>query len=165
MFHTNVNEVTSIPQVSETGLLVGDIDGGVGSKVQVHRVGESVHSFYLYEHRYDESGNPISVSMEEDQTLMYVDQNEDAIINESDLIVNNNALPDFILGLTSGVAFKQFDLAFTLRSLVGNYVYNNKASDRGFYDKIFITKNAAENLHTSVLETILKKLNTFLMST
>ncbi len=149
----NVNEITAIPQVSEVGLLTGDIDGGVGSKVQVHQVGQSVNSFYLYEHKLDANGNPVSDFDGESRPLtdMYVDQDGDGIINERDLVVNNNAQPDLIMGLTTSLAVGDFDLGLTFRSLVGNYVYNNKSSNRGYYDKISTTGNAAENIHTSAL--------------
>jgi len=42
-------------------------------------------------------------------------------------------------------------LSFTLRSYLGNYVYNNMASSRGYYDQL--TRASPFNLHASVLET------------
>jgi iron complex outermembrane receptor protein len=42
-------------------------------------------------------------------------------------------------------------LSFTLRSYLGNYVYNNVASNLGTYAEV--TRGAPYNLHRSVLET------------
>jgi iron complex outermembrane receptor protein len=42
-------------------------------------------------------------------------------------------------------------MSFTLRSYLGNYVYNNVASNLGTYAEV--TRASPYNLHTSVLET------------
>jgi iron complex outermembrane receptor protein len=45
-----------------------------------------------------------------------------------------------------------FDASATLRAYLGNYVYNNVASNLGYYN-ILTQANAPTNLHTSVLKT------------
>jgi iron complex outermembrane receptor protein len=45
----------------------------------------------------------------------------------------------------------KFDLGFTLRAYLGNYMYNNVASSNGDYREL--TQGSPYNLHTSVLET------------
>ena len=37
---------------------------------------------------------------------MYVDQNEDGLINENDLVVNQSPAPNWILGFTGNSSYK-----------------------------------------------------------
>jgi TonB-linked SusC/RagA family outer membrane protein len=143
----NENEITKSIDDSEDfiGLLTGGIGGGVGNTIQVLRVGESVNSFLVYEHIMDEDGNPVTDASNNDLD-MYVDQNGDGVINESDRVVYNNALPEFIYGLTSSMNFGDFDLNFTLRANTGNYVYNNILSGRSALQNVTNTSAPPSNL-------------------
>ncbi len=85
-----------------------------------------------------------------DQDL-YVDQNGDGIINQGDLRPFHDPAPSWILGHSSYLAMGQFDLGFTLRAYLGNYIYNNVASANGDYREL--TQGSPYNLHSSVLET------------
>lgn len=113
------------------GYRVGGIVGGTGNTVQLLKVGESVNSFYVYEQKYDGNGKPINTAFSNDlsqQTDQYVDQNGDGIINEQDRKVYKNPAPLVLLGLTSQMNYKGFDMSFTLRANLGGYVYNNVGS-------------------------------------
>jgi iron complex outermembrane receptor protein len=57
-----------------------------------------------------------------------------------------------MLGHSSYIGYRGFDLSFTLRAYLGNYVYNNVASNLGTYAET--TRGAPYNLHSSVLETV-----------
>lgn len=165
----NVNEVKAISNIAGAGILTGRISGGVGSDIQIIRVGDQVNSFFVYEHKLGPDGLPLSDAIDHDEDGLtaaddedlddiYVDRNEDGIINEDDRRVLNAPAPDVIYGLTSNFAFKGFDLTFTLRGAVGNYVYNNNASNRGVYQRVQGTgigndRYVLYNLHQSVLET------------
>ncbi len=70
-----------------------------------------------------------------DQDL-YVDQNGDGIINQGDLRPFHDPAPKWILGHSSYFAWGKFDFGFTLRSYLGNYVYNNVASANGDYREL-----------------------------
>lgn len=150
------NELTEInPFGGGDEIFVGYIDGGVGNTVQILVPGEPINSFYVYEHVM-EGGRPVYSDQNGDGNItledLYVDQNGDGIINQNDFIVNNNPAPDWLMGLTSLMRWKQFDASFTLSAQIGNYVYNNVASNRGFYDNLR-DGEAPNNLHRSVLET------------
>ena len=67
---------------------------------------------------------------------MYVDQNQDGLINENDLVINQKPAPDYMFGLTSNTTYRNFDLSFTIRANIGNYVYNNVASNTGYFDRL-----------------------------
>lgn len=154
----NQNELTAINPFagSATEIRTGGISGGVGSFIQILRPGEPVNSFYVYEHILDGSGNPIYEDTNADGTIneqdLYVDQNGDGIINQDDLRVFNNPAPDWIFGHTSLMRWNRFDFSLTLLAQLGNYVYNNTSSTRGFYDQLR-DQTAPNNLHESVLET------------
>ncbi|MFK8102496.1 MAG: SusC/RagA family TonB-linked outer membrane protein [Saprospiraceae bacterium] len=124
------------------GYETGGISGDIGQNIQIIKVGESVGSFRAYKHILDANGNPIDDTFDRDGNGqlelidMYEDLNGDGIINENDLGIEKNSVPDFMFGLTSNLSYKNFDLAFTLRAQLGNYVYNNVASSTGFFDRL-----------------------------
>ncbi len=89
----------------------------------ISSVGFSKNLFYLFEQVYDQSGNPIEG--------VYVDQNSDGIINENDLHRGKSADPKLFLGFSNNLNYKQWNLSFTLRANLGNYVYNNVSSQTG----------------------------------
>jgi iron complex outermembrane receptor protein len=93
-------------------------------------------------------GNPNGTINEQD---LYVDQNGDGIINLDDLRPFEDPAPKWILGHSSYLTYGSFDFGFTLRSYIGNYVYNNVASNLGTYSEL--SRGSPYNLHTSVLET------------
>jgi TonB-dependent starch-binding outer membrane protein SusC len=152
----NKNNLRSITPFggSTLKILVGDVSGGVGTRIQVLAPGVPVNSFYLYEH-IRENGQPIYRDVNADSVIndqdLYVDQNADGIINQADLRPFHDPAPKWILGHSSYFAWGNFDLGFTLRSYLGNYVYNNVASTNGNYREL--TQGSPYNLHSSVLET------------
>jgi TonB-linked SusC/RagA family outer membrane protein len=165
----NKNEIVQINPFAGGGeqILAGPfISGGVGSTVQVLQPGYARNSFFVYEHIRDGSGNPIyednnglddegHFTGQPDGTIneqdLYVDVNGDNVINFDDRVPFHNPHPDWILGHTSLMRWKDFDFSFTLLANLGNYVYNNVASSTGFYDQLRDSARPS-NLHRSVLE-------------
>jgi TonB-dependent starch-binding outer membrane protein SusC len=147
----NSNEITRINPFGGGGerILVGGIAGGVGSTIQVLQPGIAVNSFFVYEHRRDANGNPVNSG---DDLEMYVDQNDDGVINQNDRVAHESPAPDWILGHTSSFGYGDFDLSFTLSAQLGNHVYNNLASSQGYYGRLNEAAGPV-NLHASVLET------------
>jgi iron complex outermembrane receptor protein len=158
-FAYNKNELTEINPYA-TGseqILAGPfISGGVGSTVQVLQPGEPVNSFFVYEHILDASGKPIYEDVDGDGSIneqdLYVDRNEDGIVNFDDRRPFKKPTPDWIMGHTSLMRWRNFDFSLTLLAYLGNYVYNNVASSTGFYDQLTDAARPS-NLHASVLET------------
>jgi iron complex outermembrane receptor protein len=152
----NSNELVSINPVFGDSIrlqriLTGGVSGGVGTLIQVLQPGEPINSFYVYEHRRGPDGRPVYAEGPGADTLMYVDQNGDGIINVDDRRPFHDPAPKWILTHSSYFSYGRWDLRFTLRSYLGNYVYNNVASQMGAYDEV--TRGSPYNLHTSVLET------------
>ncbi|MEM6396330.1 MAG: TonB-dependent receptor [Bacteroidota bacterium] len=146
----NRNEITQLDGQGSADILVGGISGGVGNNVQILRVGEAVNSFYLFEQRYDESGRPIS-DADADDIDMYVDQNGDGMINDEDLRVVEQPAGDILYGITGSMRLNKFTLDFTLRGSIGNHVYNNTASSRGFLNFISNQDGFVKNVHPSAV--------------
>lgn len=124
----NKNTITNLTVVPNNanyaGLPGGGIAGGVGGQnALISSVGLSKNLFYLFEQVYDQSGKPIEG--------VYVDKNGDGIINENDLSRGKPADPKFFLGFSNNLNYKQWNLSFTLRANLGNYVYNNVSSQTG----------------------------------
>lgn len=138
---TNRNKLLTIDRPGITRLLTGGIAGGVGTNIQVLQPGQPINSFLVYHQVGDTSGVPI-----------YEDLNGDGIINSSDLRPFHSPAPKWILGHTSSIAWRHFDVTATLRAYFGNYVYNNVASNLGYYN-ILTLGNAPTNMHASVLQT------------
>jgi hypothetical protein len=81
---------------------------------------------------------------------MYVDTNGDGNLNASDLVPYKSPAPKWIIGHTSTGSYKEWDFSLTARAYLGNYVYNNVASNLGNYKAV---KGAAPaNLESSVLK-------------
>ena len=147
----NTNELLAInPNKSVSKILTGGISGGVGNNVEVLEPGIPVNSFFVYQQRYDASGKPIYDPAT--PTNMYVDQNGDGIINDSDRRPFHDPSPKWILGHSSYFNYKRFDASLTLRAYLGNWVYNNVASANGAYQNL-TGSGMPSNLHTSVLKT------------
>lgn len=141
----NKNQITKLNEGNEDGpgITVGGISGDVGQTIKVWKVGEAYDAFYTYVR------DPNGV---EKTGEYYQDVDGDGIINENDLQVTGKPDPDVIVGLTSNMRYKDFTLNFTIRSNIGNEVYNNTASSNGYYDQLF-QGAILNNIHESVIKT------------
>jgi iron complex outermembrane receptor protein len=153
----NKNELTEVNPFGQSveEVRVGGISGGVGRTIQVLTPGEPVNSFFVWEHKRDGSGNPIYEDVDGNGTIdeqdLYVDSNGDGTINEDDKSAFKSPNPDWLIGHTSLMRYKDFDFSLTLLAQIGNYVYNNVASDAGNFRQLTFSA-APSNLHASVLD-------------
>ncbi|MDZ7660093.1 TonB-dependent receptor [Fodinibius sp.] len=141
----NVNEITKLTNVQSEdyiGVETGGISGGVGNTIQIHSVGHPRSSFYVYEQVYDENGNPLDG--------VYVDRNEDGQITADDKYRYEDPAPDFTFGLSSKFEYKNWDASFSARANVGNYVYNNVASNHTVYEFMFNSQGYLNNALTDI---------------
>lgn len=140
----NENEITKISGASSREFyLTGGISGGVGNTVLVNMVGVPAYSFYVFEQVYDENGKPIQGA--------YVDQNGDGVINDADLRPFHSGRPDWTFGLSSNMNWKNWDFGFSMRASLGNYLYNNIASDIGTYAAVRGTNGYLSNIQADAL--------------
>ena len=157
----NNNEILELSggdDPSFQGIATGGISGGQGNNIQILREGEPVNAFFVFRHIMDEDGPP-RVDTEDynedgaiDLADIYEDTNDDGIVNDNDRVAYQQPAPDVTLGLTSQLYVKNFDLSFTMRGSLGNYVYNNVASNFGNYSRV-ISDIVPANMHRSVATT------------
>lgn len=134
----NHNEITELT-TGTSQLKTGGISGGNGNTVQIHAEGHPASSFYLFQQVYDESGAPLEG--------VYVDQNGDGQIDDSDKIINKSPDPKVTMTFGSQFRYKKWDLGFNIRASIGNYVYNNVLSTKAVYNDLFTygLNNVVEN--------------------
>lgn len=134
----NHNEITELT-TGASQLKTGGISGGNGNTVQIHAEGHPASSFYLFQQVYDESGAPLE--------SVYVDQNGDGQIDDSDKIINKSPDPKVTMTFGSQFRYKKWDLGFNIRASIGNYVYNNVLSTKAVYNDLFTygLNNVVEN--------------------
>jgi len=119
----NQNKVTKLTASDENaaGVETGGISGGTGNNVQLIQVGYPMRTFYLYQQVYDKNGNPING--------VYVDRNNDGQINADDKYMGHHADADFTFGFNTSFNWKNWTAALSGHASIGNWVYNNVASD------------------------------------
>ena len=141
----NVNEITKLTATDDPnylGVLTGGISGAIGNTIQVHSVGFPAFSFFVYEQVYDEEGFPIEG--------LYVDRNGDGVVNPDDLYRTEKPIADYLFGLNSTLTYKNFDLTFSGRGSIGNYMYNNIQSNNTSLSNLYNSSNYLSNVHRDV---------------
>ena len=120
-FTYNHNEITELIDDDPNYFVpTGGIGGGTGVNAQAHAVGHPAYSYYVYQQVYDKAGKPIEGQV--------VDRNGDGVITEADKYYYKSPMAPVTMGLSSRLEYKSWDLGFTLRASLGNYVFNNLMS-------------------------------------
>lgn len=128
----NQNEITKLTAYESDdylGVFTGGISGGVGSTVQIHSVGYPASSFFVYEQVYNDQGMPVEG--------LYVDKNEDGLIDDNDRYHYKDPNADFYFGLSSSFRYKNWMFSFAGRAQFNNYVYNNVSSNNGELSRLY----------------------------
>jgi len=116
----------------------------------VLKPGEPIYSFLVCQQFY-QNGKPVQ------NTYVPLVQNAagDSTVQgcTNDLRPFHSPWPTVELGHTSYFTFRNFDLGFTLRAQLGNYVYNNVAASNGSYQNITSSNVTPTNMDASVLTT------------
>ncbi len=147
----NKNEITKLTLYNDPSFLgvdAGTIAGGVGNYIQKYAVGYAANTFFLFTQVYDANGKPIEG--------LYVDksgQGGNVSGNNLDKYYMKSPNPDVLMGISSKFNYKQFDLSFSGRLSLGNYVYNNNASNMGVYQALYNQSGYLANILTDVKKT------------
>ena len=118
-----ITKLTNSDNPNSIGITTGGISNfdGVGNQtIQVNTVGYSTQAFYVYQQVYDANGKPLEG--------VFVDRNGDGKIDSQDQYRYKSGRPQAVFGFGANMSYGKASLAFTLRSNVGNYVYNNLRS-------------------------------------
>ena len=93
---------------------------GTGGNIQAHTVGKPISSFHVYQQVYDQNGKPIPNT--------FVDRNGNGYLDSGDRYYYYKPAADVLMGLSSKLQYKQWDLGFSMRASLGNYLFNSAAS-------------------------------------
>ena len=118
--NSKFTKLTASPN-DKTGVETGGISGGVGNNIQMHQVGFPPRAFFVYEQVYDKEGRPIEGE--------YVDRDGNGVINNNDRYFYHKPSADVTLGFNTTLTYRNWTLAASGHGSVGNWVYNNVASD------------------------------------
>jgi TonB-dependent starch-binding outer membrane protein SusC len=143
----NYNEITKLTATDDPdykGIFTGGIAGGVGSNIQIHSVGFAPRSFYVYEQLYDENGQVLEGQ--------FADRNQDGVVNEEDKYRYEKPAADYLFGITSNLSIGNFDFSFAGRANIGNFVYNNVATDMGYFQRLRHPTGYLSNVHRSAID-------------
>ncbi len=135
----NHNEITNL---DGNEFAVGGGFGGTGGNCQINREGYPAYSFNLYQQVYDEAGKPIEGA--------YVDQNGDGVIDSHDLVVRYSRDPKVTMTFGSNFRYKSWDLGFSLRASIGNYVYASALRGGSLLDGLFRNNQLSNVYDTDV---------------
>jgi TonB-dependent starch-binding outer membrane protein SusC len=146
---SQITKLTNQDVPGFAGYNTGGISGGVGSTIQNNQVGYWPYSYYVYEQAYDANGNALEG--------VYVDRNDDGIINEQDKYRFHKSAPDMYYGFNTDLTVGNWWLSMSFRGSYGNYNYNNVYSNTGNYATGLPTNgNYLNNMHSNALTTDFK---------
>ena len=117
---TRITKLTASDE-NATGVETGGISGGTGNNVQMIQIGQPMNAFYVYQQVYDTNGNPING--------VYVDRNNDGQITSDDKYFYHKPFADYTFGFNTSYTYKNLTVALNGHASLGNWVYNNVASD------------------------------------
>ncbi|PIE49652.1 MAG: hypothetical protein CSA39_01480 [Flavobacteriales bacterium] len=143
---TEITKLTTNKSADYDGVPAGGITGGVGNSVQIHSVGYSPYTYFVYQQVYDENGKPL-----ED---VYVDRNGDGSITLADRYRYKSPVADITAGFSTDVKYKNWNFTMFWRGSLGNYVYNNVDSNLGF--KLNLLNTAFPNVISNGVENVLE---------
>jgi len=111
---TNSGAATDYRRFGSTGY-----DGAFQN--MVHYVGNPASMFFVYEQVYDQDGRPIEG--------LFVDQNNDGVLDDNDLRPYHTADPNFTYGVNTKLQIKNWDFSVAGHGSAGNWVYNGIAAN------------------------------------
>lgn len=150
-FSTLYNEVLSLSDGRP--IAAGRIDNGVFATLTEE--GHPIGSFYLYEmegifqNELDIFTHAYQGPDIEPGDVMFVDQNNDGVINEEDRAHVGSYIPDYMFGFTASANWKGFDLSVFFQGMAGNDIYMQINHDiEGFYRGFNVTQRYFDNRWT-----------------
>ncbi len=143
-FTYNVNEITKLTLADDPnyiGYPTGGISGGVNSNVQINSVGYPANTFFLFQQVYGTNGMPVEG--------LYVDKTGNGgnvSANDANKFYLQKPAADYLIGLSSRFTYKNVDFSFAGRISIGNFVYNNNASNMGLYQSVYNQSGYTANI-------------------
>lgn len=125
-FTYNSNKIINLTGATADGAPVPNTDVKIGTDkyLEYQQEGHPINSFWVFQQIYDKNGKPIEGAV--------VDRDGDGKITNNDRYFYKSPLAPITMGLSSRVEYRNWDLGFTLRANIGNYVYD--AVNQGFHN-------------------------------
>ncbi|GET33180.1 SusC/RagA family TonB-linked outer membrane protein [Prolixibacter bellariivorans] len=148
-FNNNkINDLNSEVSVYEaTGALLGSYDGlsytNSDPYMRVQTVGYPTNSFYVLRQVYDSKGQPV------EGVFLDANGNETNGGNLDNRYHYKHVAPNVMMGLSSSLRHHEWDLSFSGRLQLGNYVYNN-VDEESAYLNIYSAPGFFRNISRSV---------------
>ncbi|HUW05083.1 MAG TPA: SusC/RagA family TonB-linked outer membrane protein [Williamwhitmania sp.] len=132
----NHNKIERLIDNDEANSFIGLPDGPANMSINVlmQTVGYPINSFYVKQQVYNTSGSPLEG------------------IYGTGLRHYHKSEPDWIMGVSSQLSYRNWDFAFSGRLNLGNYVYNTVAADNS-YDIIYWGQAYLTNVNKSLNKT------------
>jgi hypothetical protein len=143
----NKRKVTNLTLNPDPGSKIGagDITGGTGTTLKYNAVNQIPGSYFVYQQVYDATGRPLEG--------VYVDRNNDGVVNTSDQYFYKSADPVVTFGFNTTFNYKKWSVNTVLRANLGNYVYDNVSSNYGVRNNIISPTFQTNNSTSDVLFT------------
>lgn len=143
----NKRKVTNLTLNPNSGFKVdaGDITGGTGVHLKYNAVNQVPGSYFVYKQVYDGAGKPLEG--------IYQDLNGDGAITPDDQYFYKSPDPNFTFGFNTAFSYKKWTINTVLRANIGNYVYDNVASNYGIRSNILTSVGVLNNASSDLLTT------------
>ena len=143
----NRRKVTNLTLNPNSGFKIdaGDITGGTGVHLKYNAVNQIPGSYFVYKQVYNANGKPLEGVFE--------DLNGDGAITPDDQYFYKSPNPDFTFGFNTSFSYKKWTINTVLRANIGNYVYDNVASNYGVRSNILTSVGVINNASTDLLNT------------
>jgi iron complex outermembrane receptor protein len=115
---------------------------GTGVKIANNAVSYQPYSAWVLEQVYDSNGRPLD--------NVYVDKNNDGIINESDRYYKA-IRPRWTYGFSTSLTYKNWDLNAAFRGQIGGLIYNTRKLAQGF--KSYTVPQNSQSLNNILVST------------
>ena len=154
-FTYNHNEIVDLNGVSSDGSPVPNksVKIGVDRYLEYQQVGYPINSFYVFQQAYDANGKPSENAV--------VDRNGDGIITQADKYFYKSPAAPITMGLASRLEYKNWDLGFSLRASLGNYVYNNNEQGMANVNPTEVWKSSLLYMNNYTHEAVLRNWQTY----
>jgi hypothetical protein len=141
----NQRKITNISLTGDPNQTIATtgIPGGVGNTIGLYKAGQNPGAFYVYQQVYDQNGLPLEG--------VYVDRNKNGS-SLDDKYLYKQSDPKVFMGFNSNFSYKKWNLGFSARANLGNYLYNAQSAANGAYAGVKFAGYLG-NLPSSVLQT------------
>lgn len=134
---TKITKLNLTEDPNYLGVLHGGVTGGTGNNIQIHSVGHTPGSFFVFKQLYDADGKPIEGA--------YADFNGDGVYNEQDRYHFHSPDPDLFMGFSTSLTYGKWSLSTALRASFGNYIYDNISSFMALKNEVVNPNNFLRN--------------------